>query len=196
LDKLIIAQGELLITDDLNVHLDDSNDIYSRKLIETLQDHGLQQHVIGSTHVRGHTLDGVITRENSVILSSIPSIFDPNLSGINGKSRCDHFAIMTKLCIAKPPNIRSTVAFRKFRAIDLNDLSNHLLKFVPLQNPEGTLDELVQAYYTEISSIINKHTPLQSKSIILRPNTDWYSDELRSAKTERRKAEREMQKYS
>jgi nicotinamide riboside kinase len=33
-------------------------------------------------------------------------------------------------------------------------------------------------------------------SIILRPNTDWYSDELRSAKTERRKAEREMQKYS
>jgi hypothetical protein len=47
------------------------NDIYSRKLIETLQDHGLQQHVIGSTHVRGHTLDVVITRENSVILSSI-----------------------------------------------------------------------------------------------------------------------------
>jgi nicotinamide riboside kinase len=38
------------------------------------------------------------------------------------------------------------------------------------------------------------HAPLQSKSIILRPNTDWYSDELRSAKTERRKAEREMRK--
>jgi hypothetical protein len=57
-----------------------------------------------------------------------------------------------------------------------------------------SLDALVQAYYTEISSIINKHAPLQSKSIILRPNTDWYSDELRSAKTERRKAEREMRK--
>ena len=117
------------------------------------KDHGLQQHVIGSTHVRGHTLDAVITHENSVILSSIPLIFDPNLSGINGKSRCNHFAILTKLCIAKPPKIRSTVTFRKFRAIDLNDLSNDLLNFVPLQNPEGTLDELVQAYYTEISSI-------------------------------------------
>ena len=138
----------------------------------------------------------MITRESSVILSSIPSIFDPNLSALDGKSRCDHFAILTKLCIAKPPKIRSTVTCRKFRAIDLNDLSNDLLNSVPLQNPEGTLDALVQAYYTEISSIINKHAPLQSKSIILRPNTAWYSDELRSAKTERRKAEREMRKHS
>jgi hypothetical protein len=59
-----------------------------------------------------------------------------------------------------------------YRAIDLNDLSNDLLNSVPLQNPEGTLDELVQEYYTQTSSIINKHAPLQSKSIILRPNTD------------------------
>jgi hypothetical protein len=42
----------------------------------------------------------------------------------------------------------------------VNDLSNDLLNSVPLQNPEGTLDELVQAYYKEISSIINKHAPL------------------------------------
>jgi hypothetical protein len=76
------------------------------------------------------------------------------------------------------------------------EVFNDLLNSVPLQNPEGTLDALVQAYYTEISSIINKHAPLQSKSIILRPNTAWYSDELRSAKTERRKAEREMRKHS
>jgi hypothetical protein len=57
--NFVITQGEVLITGDLNFHLDDSNDIYSRKLIETLQDHGLQQHVIGPTHVRGHTLDVV-----------------------------------------------------------------------------------------------------------------------------------------
>jgi hypothetical protein len=52
--ETIVRFCELLITGDLNFHLDDSNDIYSRKLIETLQDHGLQQHVIGPTHVRGH----------------------------------------------------------------------------------------------------------------------------------------------
>jgi hypothetical protein len=89
----------------------------------------------------------VITRESSVILSSIPSIFDPNLSGLDGKSRCDHFAILTKLCIAKPPKIRSTVTCRKFRAIDLNDLSNDLLNSVPLQHPEGTLDALVKVSF-------------------------------------------------
>jgi hypothetical protein len=90
----------------------------------------------------------VITRENSVILSSLPSIFDPNLSGINGKSRCDHFAILTKLCIAKPPKIRSTVTFRKYRAIDLNDLSNDLLNSVPLQNVSNSL-YLTQEEITE-----------------------------------------------
>jgi nicotinamide riboside kinase len=35
---------------------------------------------------------------------------------------------------------------------------------------------------------------LKSKNIILRPNTEWYSDELRAAKRDRRKAERRMRK--
>jgi hypothetical protein len=32
------------------------------------------------------------------------------------------------------------------------------------------------------------------KNILLRPSTDWYSDELRAAKRDRRKAERRMRK--
>jgi hypothetical protein len=35
---------------------------------------------------------------------------------------------------------------------------------------------------------------LIAKNIILRPNTEWYSDELRAAKRDRRKAERRMRK--
>ena len=49
-------------------------------------------------------------------------------------------------------------------------------------------------YNSEFSSIIDKHAPLKSKNIILRPNTEWYSDELRAAKRDRRKAERRMRK--
>jgi hypothetical protein len=45
-----------------------------------------------------------------------------------------------------------------------------------------------------VISIIDKHAPLKSKNIILRPNTEWYSDELRAAKRDRRKAERRMRK--
>jgi hypothetical protein len=54
---------ELLITGDLNFHLDNVNLSDTRKFDETLSDHGLVQHVQGATHNKGHTLDVVITRD-------------------------------------------------------------------------------------------------------------------------------------
>ena len=41
---------------------------------------------------------------------------------------------------------------------------------------------------------MDKHAPLQTKVILLRSNTQWYTDELHAAKRERRKAERQMRK--
>ncbi|CAG2225424.1 Protein strawberry notch homolog 2,Protein FORGETTER 1,Protein strawberry notch,Protein strawberry notch homolog 1 [Mytilus edulis] len=41
---------------------------------------------------------------------------------------------------------------------------------------------------------IQRHAPEQSKVITQQPNTEWYTDELRVAKRERRKAERQMRK--
>jgi hypothetical protein len=51
----------------------------TRKFDETLSDHGLVQHVQGATHNKGHTLDVVITRENSTIMQTTPSVRDPCL---------------------------------------------------------------------------------------------------------------------
>jgi hypothetical protein len=63
-----------------------------------------------------------------------------------------------------------------------------------LQNREGSVVNVVKLYNSELSSIIDRHAPLASKNIILRPSTEWYSDELRAAKRNRRKAERRMRK--
>ena len=52
----------------------------------------------------------------------------------------------------------------------------------------------MKLYNSELSSIIDKHVPLKSKNIILRPSTEWYSDEQRAAKRDRHKAERRMRK--
>jgi hypothetical protein len=46
----------MLITGDLNFHLDNVNLSDTRKFDETLSDHGLVQHVQGATHNKGHTL--------------------------------------------------------------------------------------------------------------------------------------------
>ncbi|CAG2214071.1 unnamed protein product [Mytilus edulis] len=45
LDRLVVIPNELLITGDLNFHLDNVNASDTRKFNETLLDHGLVQHV-------------------------------------------------------------------------------------------------------------------------------------------------------
>ena len=72
----------------------------------------------------------------------------------------------------------------------IQDLNNSKIA----QNRERSVVNVVKLYNSELSSIIDKHAPLKSKNIILRPNTEWYSDELRAAKRDHRKAERRMRK--
>ena len=81
-----------------------------------------------------------------------------------------------------------------FGNIVIDDLKNDILNSNALQNPKGSIDELVETYNTQLSAIIDKHAPVQSKTIIMRPNTKWYTEELRTAEQDRRKAERKMRK--
>ena len=86
------------------------------------------------------------------------------------------------------------MSYRKFSEINTTDLIQDLNNSKIVQNREGSVVNVVKLYNFEVSSIIDKHAPLKSKNIILRPNTEWYSDELRAAKRDRRKAERRMRK--
>jgi hypothetical protein len=97
LDCLVVIPDELLIKGDLNCHLDNVNLRDTRKFDETLSDHGLVQHVQGATHNKGHTLDVVITRDNSTIMQTTPSVRDYCLFGRNGNPSGDHFALFTSL---------------------------------------------------------------------------------------------------
>jgi hypothetical protein len=88
---------ELIITGDFNFHLDDPNDSNSRTFLEILDEHSLSQHMVGATHVRGHTLDVVIARENSQLLHDRPFIFDPILYNDKGDLVRDHMVIRSNL---------------------------------------------------------------------------------------------------
>ena len=59
-----------------------------------------------------------------------------------------------------------------------------------MNETDRPLSELVHAYTTGIEAVVDKHAPIQRKSITLRPNAQWYSDELRHAKHARRRAEK------
>ena len=110
INQHVIAREELLITGDLNFHLDKPTDPSSQKFMSLLHEHGLTQHVNEPTHAHGHILDVVITRDNSSILQSSPSIDDNYLSDSKGISSVDDKGISTILHISKPPKSRKTVS--------------------------------------------------------------------------------------
>ena len=142
--KAADSPHELIITGDFNFHLDDPNDSNSRTFLEILDEHSLSQHVVGATHVRGHTLDVVIARESSQLLHDRPFIFDPILCNDKGDLVRDHMAIRSNVRILKLPRQRKTVTCRKYHDIQICEFSNDLENLSVLQNPVGTTDDLVR----------------------------------------------------
>ena len=188
LDRLAVLPENLVITGDLNFHLDNLEDRDTKTLLSYLDAHGLSQNVSGATHIRGHTLDVVITRERGSLLFSPPTIEDPLLSDSKGNKSGDHFAIRSELHLSKPQRTRKAVSFRRYNKIVMSDLKQDLQS--SLRNVDGSANEQANAYDSDIRDFINKHAPLVTKEIILRPSSPWYTDELRASKRERRKAER------
>jgi exonuclease III len=194
LDQHTVVPQDLIITGDLNFHLDDHSNADALRFSSILDSHGLVQQVTGSTHVHGHTLDVLITRDDSSILNESPSVVDPCLFDNNGNSSGDHFGILSYINIAKPVCTTKKITFRKFQDISLPDFIADIELSTILHNNEGTAEDLVDAYNSVMSTIIEKHAPLQMKTITFRPNTPWYTDELRKEKQKKRKSERRWRK--
>ncbi|CAG2236872.1 PRP40 [Mytilus edulis] len=70
------------------------------------------------------------------------------------------------------------------------DINNSLL----LNEQNTSVEQVVASYDSVLQTVLDKHALEQSKVITQRPNTEWYTDELRFAKRERHKAERQMRK--
>ena len=150
--------------------------------------------MVGATHVRGNTRDGIIARESSQVLHDIPFIFYPILCSDKGDLVRDHMAIRSNLRILKLPRQRTTVTWRKYHDIQICECSNDLENLSALQNHVGTTDDLGKTYNSELPKVLEKHAPSQTKQLILRPNTEWYTEELCMAKQDRRKSERRIWK--
>ena len=61
LETVILWKEQLVIVGDFNIHLDVLSNSDSTKFRDLLESFSLQQHVVGPTHIHGHTLDLIIT---------------------------------------------------------------------------------------------------------------------------------------
>ena len=68
----------------------------------------------------------------------------------------------------------------------IDDIGTSLLCLSPLED----LDALVNSYNSTLSSVLNQHAPLQSRSIRIRSPAPWFNEDSKNGKREKRKAER------
>ncbi len=181
LEEVTISPGKLLIMGDFNFHLDDVNNTQARKLCNMLELFNLTQHVREGTHNSGHILDLVITRSSDSIVNRIYN-FNPLLS--------DHEAIMFDLSIEKPPQVTKSITYRCLRKIDFTKFLDDINLSALLNNPATEVGDLCDTYYTELSSILDRHAPLKTRDIVDRVNSEWFTDELGAMKRDLRKLER------
>ena len=78
LSTLVICDGEIIISGDVNLHLDNSSNHYTRLFTHSLNAYGFMQNIQGPTHYQGHTLDVFITRDSSTLINDL-TVIDPML---------------------------------------------------------------------------------------------------------------------
>ena len=72
LEGLLLCRKPFIITGDFNIHVDVPGNSDAAHFSELLASFNLQQHVDKQTHIHGHTLDLMVTRQSDDIIQCPP----------------------------------------------------------------------------------------------------------------------------
>ena len=190
------ATDEIIITGDLNFHLDKCNSLDARRLNAIFEEFGLSQKIHEPTHFAGHILDVLVLKEESTILKKL-DIYDPGLCNDDGKVIKDHYLICWTTSLRKPSAELKTIKFRAINKIDHakfeSDLQTSQLCSLSQDN-SLTAAELYDLYVKTLQDLLDIHAPLQTKIIRNRPNSGWFNENIAKLKQEKRRAERKARK--
>ena len=180
LESIVMSSELLLIAGAFNIHVDVPENPDGVCCIELLQSIGLQQHVVTPTHESGHTLDLIITRQCDSLLSSVP---------VSNYFISDHSSLVCDLTVGKPTLPTKLISYRKIKAIDLQVLCEEMSTSKLCQDSPNSLNDLAECYNLTLALIIDRHAPLLTKKLAIRPLVPWFNNDIKKARRERRKAE-------
>ncbi len=172
---------------DFNIHVDVPSDNLAKKFLDLLSNSNMKQLVNVPTHRLGHTLDLIITRDDDDTIS-LRQVINEHLS--------DHFSIQCEAQFSKPKPVRKYMVYRKTCSIDVNQFASDI-ESSSLHDEVTAATSLVEKcdkYQNTLVTILDKHAPMKKRSVIVRPNTSWYDDDIRSKKKEERRAEKQWRK--
>jgi hypothetical protein len=181
LEHLVPASAELMITGDFNFHVDNPTCPTVSPFLTLLDTFNLSQLVNFPTHVGGHSLDLLISKSSSKLISDIDYTI-PALS--------DHYAVLSVLNV--PTHTRSpriTKFVRSISKIDPILFSNDILASTLYSSPSATLDSYLCQFNSTLSTLLDKHAPLKSISFQSKIRKPFITDEIVKAKSIRSKLE-------
>ena len=163
--------------------MDVASSVDARVFSALLTSMGLKQHVTVPTHISGHTLDLLITREHDRVICSAP-VTDRYLS--------DHASVLCTLNSPKPGHVVKEISYRKLKSIDFDSLRSDLEKSELRTRDFSNLCELTSSYNSTLLSLLDKHAPPLKKTVISRQRVPWFNS--RDFKIQRRGRRRERPK--
>ena len=180
MEAVCSTRDKLVVVGDFNFHVDLVENSVAQSFLGLMEAFGLTQCVASPTHIKGHTLDLVFTRDvdNFVSHTCVSSLIS------------DHYAVQCCLAVRTPRWPIGRTLFRSFKSIDSDLFVADLIGLDLFTDPATTIDGLIDQYNVGVSQVIDKHAPLKEKLMVLRPANPWMSDDVRVLRRELRKRER------
>ena len=149
LEGITSEPNRIVLAGDFNIHIDDPTDTNAQTFTELIDSAGLQQHVMGPTHRRGHTLDLVLTRSDDNLISNLIVL---------GESLSDHQPVLCNIDFPRPHATRKAVLFRKTKNIDITRFRSDIVASPLVENgsEDATdLNTLVTLYNDTLCSLLD-----------------------------------------
>ncbi|KAK6189788.1 hypothetical protein SNE40_001781 [Patella caerulea] len=179
---VLASMTNIIICGDFNIQYDDTNNPDVNIYADTCEALGLTQHTELPTHKAGHILDHILTEAQSTIKVQ---------NCETGAFISDHCSVSITLEAEKDNMRRKTITNRNYKKLDANAL-NEMLVFDC--NTED-LQSLVSDFNSVVKQSLDVLVPEKTRTITIRQNKDWFTDELREWRSRVRRRERIYRHY-
>ncbi|XP_072039117.1 uncharacterized protein [Amphiura filiformis] len=189
LNAVDLLPGRSVVLGDFNIHMDMPDESDTKSMLAILESLSFEQLVDEPTHVKGHTLDLVMVKENDHVVKPY-DIHPVHVS--------DHFLILCDIDFKKQSIVRATNVYkaRNFRNIDPVAFEEDLV--FKLNTTDDSMDEahvdLVQFYNKTCSQVLETHAPAKEKPCTVRIKPEWFNQTVQDARRLRRRSERRWRK--
>ena len=122
-------------------------------------------------------MDLVITRNSDNIIKGRP---------ISDRFISDHCFVLCSLSAPRPSPIVKQISFRKLKTLDLTAFKDDIARSDLFNDVDP--EKLVDLYNNTLCLLLDRHAPITSKNVLVRPNVPWINSDIIKAKRQRRKA--------